>query len=113
MPTLPLFDPTNLFPNIPDTSSVVNDVLLDNLGDEQVFKRVDKTDPNLIYIGYVLPQYDLVVQPPQEKLEGDPTAPVWKIKRITITGGEIVIDYAEGDKNYDKIWDDRATYAYS
>ena len=113
MPTLPLFDPTDLFPVIPDSSSVVNDVLLDNLGDEQGFKRVDKTNPNLIYVGYVMLSYDLVVQPPQQKLTGDPAQPVWKIKRITITGGEIVLDYADGDKNYDKIWDDRATYAYS
>lgn len=37
----------------------------------------------------------------------------WKIKQVVVSGGVTTITYAEGNGNFDKIWDDRATYTYS
>jgi len=38
----------------------------------------------------------------------------WRIKKITYDGDNPTqIDWAEGNRNFDKIWDNRATYSYS
>ena len=37
----------------------------------------------------------------------------WLIMRTTTIGTEIITEYAEGSVNFDKVWDDRATYDYS
>lgn len=41
------------------------------------------------------------------------TTPAWKIKRIVVAGNVTTTTYASGNSNFDKIWDDRATYTYS
>lgn len=33
----------------------------------------------------------------------------WKIMRITYTGADFVVEFADGDANYDNEWDNRAT----
>lgn len=42
----------------------------------------------------------------------DTASPVWKIKRTVVTGGDTVVTYADGDTQFDNIWDDRATLTY-
>lgn len=39
--------------------------------------------------------------------------PVWRIKRTVVAGAITTITYASGNSNFDKVWDDRATYTYS
>lgn len=42
------------------------------------------------------------------------SAPNWRIKLITFSAdGDTTITWAEGNANYDKVWNDRLTYAYS
>jgi len=41
------------------------------------------------------------------------SAATWKIKRMTESGADIVIEWANGDAAYDNIWDDRAALSYS
>ncbi len=44
------------------------------------------------------------------------SASVWRIKRITETttaGSDAVIEWADGDANFDNVWDDRAILSYS
>ena len=36
--------------------------------------------------------------------------PRWKISRLVFDGGETSIEFADGEENYTKIWDDRETY---
>lgn len=37
----------------------------------------------------------------------------WQIKKITTTGADIAITWADGDAEFDNVWDDRATLTYS
>jgi len=41
------------------------------------------------------------------------SAASWRIRRITKTGADISIDWADGDANYDNIWDNRGGLSYS
>lgn len=36
----------------------------------------------------------------------------WRIRRIVTTGDDVVIDWADGDSNYDNIWDNRVALSY-
>lgn len=61
---------------------------------------VDETStPDTIYIGYA-------------EIGAATSSAVWKVKRIVTTGGA-TITWADGDDNYDNIWDDRTTLTYS
>lgn len=37
----------------------------------------------------------------------------WKIRRITETGDDAVIEYADGNAAFDNVWDNRASLSYS
>lgn len=39
--------------------------------------------------------------------------PNWQIKKITTTGPDVEITFADGDANFDNVWDDRASLTYS
>lgn len=62
--------------------------------------RVDVPVAGTTYEGYALPG----------TLNG---TPAWKIKKIVVAGALTTTTYASGDSNFDKVWDDRATYTYS
>lgn len=39
---------------------------------------------------------------------------VWRIKRLDESGNpELIIKWADGDDNFDNVWDDRASLTYS
>jgi len=62
--------------------------------------RVDVPVAGTTYEGYALPG----------TLNG---TPAWKIKKIVVAGALTTTTYARGNSNFDKVWDDRATYTYS
>lgn len=37
---------------------------------------------------------------------------VWKIRRDVTSGGVTVVEYADGDANFDNIWNDRTSLSY-
>ena len=39
--------------------------------------------------------------------------PLWRVQRITITGDDLVIEWADGSSDFTQIWDDRLTLTYS
>lgn len=41
------------------------------------------------------------------------SAATWRVKRMTETGADIAIDWADGDADFDNIWDNRASLSYS
>lgn len=41
------------------------------------------------------------------------SAAVWQICRITTTGADFVVEWADGDNLFDNIWDNRASLVYS
>lgn len=50
-----------------------------------------------------------------EAEEGSPTSgAVWRIKRLTFgPGGDVVIEWADGNSNFDNVWDNRLSLSYS
>jgi hypothetical protein len=40
------------------------------------------------------------------------SAPVWQIRKFDLTGG-ISVRWADGNANFDNVWDDRATITYT
>jgi hypothetical protein len=63
--------------------------------------RVDTTsESDVIYIGSASP--------------GSATSEaVWQIIKITISSGDVSIIYANGEKNFNNIWDSRTGLSYS
>ena len=41
------------------------------------------------------------------------SAATWRIKRMVETGPDLEILWADGDANFDNVWDDRAGLSYS
>lgn len=37
----------------------------------------------------------------------------WRIKEITRVGSQTIVKFADGDTNYDNIWDNRVTLTYT
>lgn len=37
----------------------------------------------------------------------------WQIQRVTSSGGDVVVEYADGDSLFDNVYDDRAGLSYS
>lgn len=60
--------------------------LIDNQGD-------------VIYLGEALP----------DSLQSDP---VWKIRKVDLSGSVITILFADSNNNLDNVWDDRETLTY-
>lgn len=63
-------------------------------------KIVDETNPNFKYEGYAQPGARI-------------SDPHWAISKVTNTDGIITYEWAMGNKNFDKVWDNRAGYQYS
>ncbi len=38
---------------------------------------------------------------------------VWRIHRLTYTGGSIALEWADGNDYFDNVWADRASLTYS
>lgn len=62
--------------------------------------KIDEVTTTLVYVGY------------SQTTGADPSLEVWKIKKIEQTGTVWEIKYADGDEQYDNIWDNRASLNY-
>jgi hypothetical protein len=62
--------------------------------------RVDEVSATLTYIG-------------EAPTGASPSQAVWRISRLQILGAETIIQYANGNTNWDNKWDDRASLTYS
>ncbi len=62
--------------------------------------RLDEADDTTTYVGKALPG-------------AASDAASWEITRLTTTGGELVVEYADGNANFDNVWDDRADLDYA
>jgi hypothetical protein len=61
--------------------------------------RVDEASSTVTYIG-------------KAAIGSSSANAVWQIKKITISGTETIITYADSDAELDNIWDDRASLTY-
>lgn len=60
---------------------------------------IDEVNDNLLYVGYA-------------DLGASLGEPVWKIKRVQTIGTITTVKYADGNKFYDNIWDNRGSLNY-
>lgn len=60
---------------------------------------IDDASASVTYIGEALPGADLSLS-------------LWRIKKLTETGSVTVIEWADGNGNFDNIWDNRASLTY-
>ena len=103
MPTITgnflIYDPTKKKFVAEDFISIINRLKAEL--EVQYNKLIDYVDAdNYYYIGEALPG------------TGESDAK-WRIKRIEEVGDDYNILWAEGNADFDKIWDDRATFTYS
>ena len=61
---------------------------------------VDESNPNVIYKGFASPA-----------AKGE--EPVWAIQRVGINAEICSYQWADGNKNFDNVWNDRATLTYA
>jgi len=62
--------------------------------------RLDKVSGTVSYVGQALPG-------------SSPASAVWMIKRLTEVAGDLTIEYADGNDDYDNVWDNRLILSYS
>jgi hypothetical protein len=61
---------------------------------------IDENNPNFVYRGYSMP--------------GSKTSDaVWAVEKVSVKKGVLTSQWAAGNKNFDKVWDNRATLAFS
>ena len=68
-------------------------------GSTQLALQLDSAGSGITYIG--------------EAAVGSATsASAWRIKRMTETGSDLVIEWADGNAGFDNVWDDRGSLSY-
>lgn len=72
-----------------------------NIGSPQYAKQYDQVSTTLAYLG------DAVVG-------GSASSAIWRIQKLVFTtAGSIAITYADGNANFDNVWNNRASLSYS
>lgn len=61
--------------------------------------RTDEPDANTTYQGWA-------------KIGSSPKDKVWRIRKITVSGNETIITWANGNSNFENQWDQRAITTY-
>ncbi len=77
--------------------------------DEQITVSVEKYIQRIAYEGQGLPEFIGISYPGAAS-----SASTWQIRKLTYVGTNVVsILFASGNGNFDKVWNDKATYSYS
>lgn len=63
-------------------------------------KRYDNVTDSTFYHGWAV-------------VGANPASAVWKICKVTLTGDDAVTTWADGNTDYDNVWNDRASLSYS
>lgn len=74
-------------------------VSLEQRSDSLTTLKVDDTIPNICYVG-------------EANIASSSSAPVWRIRKIDTTTG-VDIKWADGNSNYDNVWDNRTLLSYN
>lgn len=61
--------------------------------------RVDEVSATVTYIG-------------EAPTGASPSSPVWRISRVNTIGPQTIIQYVDGNTEWNSVWDDRASYTY-
>ena len=74
---------------------------VDNSGVSEVLStRIDDSAAPTSYFGFAV-------------VASSESAPVWRIKRLTVTASITKIEFADGDTKFDNIWANRYSLSYS
>ncbi len=85
------------FQELPTGDSVVGTTSEE---DTMYAKQIDFVGETVIYKGEAVP--------------GSLTsASVWRVRKLTLTGDDVAETWADGDSNFDNVWDDRVSLSYS
>lgn len=83
-----------------------------NFGDPEEALRIDKSDPQNVYLGFLEPKWNTTRT--RVFFEASESDFVWMIVKIEDDGlGLIKRLYPEGSRDYSFSWTDRTTYSYS
>jgi hypothetical protein len=63
-------------------------------------KRYDQVDETTAYLGNAVPG-------------ANESSGVWQIQRLTFTGDDVSVQWADGNANFDNNWSNRASLSYS
>ena len=80
------------------TTTVNSDVTV-SVSSANYLKKIDEVG-DVLYVGQAVPS------------SSDLSA-VWQIQRITTTGPDIVIEWADGSTSFNNIWNNRLSLSYS
>ena len=82
-----------------ETSGIIPNVR--SVEDVALAVRIDYSGSNPIYVGVAAPGSSV-------------SDNVWRIKRISYSGNNpTTVEWADGNTNYDNVWDNRAALNYS
>lgn len=85
------------FQELPTGDSVVGTTSEE---DTMYAKQIDFVGETVIYKGEAVP--------------GSLTsASVWRVRKLTLTGDDVAETWADGDSNFDNVWDERVSLSYS
>ena len=73
-------------------------VSLEQRSDGLYSLRLDEVSSTLMYVG-------------EAAISSSTANPVWRIKRINTTSG-VIVEWADGNYNFDSVWDNRASLTY-
>jgi hypothetical protein len=78
---------------------IEGDVNIDSIVQYTTRLAEDSGNPDILYVGQAVPG-------------SSPDNPVWRIKRVNTSSG-IIIQWADGNDNFDNIWNNRESLSYS
>ena len=61
--------------------------------------RLDNATASVTYVG-------------EAALNADPSVAMWRIRELSTIGTVMIIKWADGNEDYDNVWDDRASLTY-
>jgi len=79
---------------------MANNVIIKGDQEASLSVVVDAPDANTTYVGEAYPG-------------ADTTAALWRVKRISVSGNVTSIEFADGNTQFDNVWDDRAILTYT
>jgi hypothetical protein len=96
-----LTDPVPMIGKLEQHLYIPNSSNSDGDNEDMLSKRIDFISDNVLYKA-------------EAPVGVANSAPLWRIRLITIsTGGDTVETWANGNSNFDKVWDNRLSYTYS
>jgi len=77
-----------------------NDVIVKGNQEKSLSTIVDEVSAATTYVGTAI-------------AGADTAAAFWRIKRISVSGTVTTIEFADGDTQFDNVWDNRAILSYT